>query len=106
MDGEHQSAAIGGDLAQHLHDLAGLPEGEPIEGLFHQQDHLRGQERERQHQAAGKALGESAYPLAQDRLESNGPNDTNDLGVNATMNIGEETDQMDYVLVVPGTKSV
>src|SRR5947209_6408864 len=56
MDRQDQAAPGGGFPAQHVHDFPRLPQVETVERLVHEQDRMRREQPDRQHQPAGKAF--------------------------------------------------
>ncbi len=64
MDGENEGAPPPRDVSEHTHDLARLPEIEAVERLVHEQQGMRGEQRQRQHQPAGITLRQSNDALA------------------------------------------
>jgi hypothetical protein len=64
------SAPIARNVAQHVHDLARLPQVEAVERLVHQQQRMGGQQSQRQHEPAAIALRQCGDALAQDRREA------------------------------------
>src|SRR5438874_236806 len=64
MNGEHEPPSTGCRTANKAHDVAGLPEIETVERLVHQEERMRREQRQRQHQAARVSFGQGEDPLA------------------------------------------
>jgi hypothetical protein len=56
VDRKNETAATAGNVTDHAHDLARLPQVEPIERLVHEKDRLRGEQREGQHESTAVSL--------------------------------------------------
>src|SRR4051794_661619 len=79
VDGENEGSPPACHLAQHAHDLARLSQIESVEGLIHEQEWLRCQKRERQHEPSIEAFGQRADPFTQHRCKPDGTNDRGNL---------------------------
>src|SRR5262245_2711037 len=56
VDGQHERAAVRGNLTDQPHDVVGLPQVKTVEWLVHQEQRLGREQCEREHQSAGKAF--------------------------------------------------
>ena len=70
MNGENERPAASGLVAEHIDDLARLPQIEAVERLIHQQDGMRRQQRQRQQKATVIPLRQRMYALVEDGPES------------------------------------
>src|ERR1700731_3470232 len=67
VDREDKRAPASRNLAQHVHHLARLSEVESVEWLVHEQQRMRSEQRQREHQPAAEAFRQFVDSLAQDR---------------------------------------
>jgi hypothetical protein len=83
-----------------------LPEIETVERLVHEQEGVRRQQCERQHQAAAEALRQRAHALAQHRPEAERANDLRDGALSPAIHGHEQLDHPGDILIFPGPQSV
>ena len=106
MNGQNKGAPIARDLADHAHDLARLPEVEAVERLVHQQQGLRRDQRERQHEPAAIAFRQCADALAQNRRKAECADRFCGDPSGPAIGGREEFKQACHVLVFPGAHAV
>ena len=70
MNGENECSAASGMVAEHVDDLARLPQIKAVERLIHQQDGMRRQQSQRQQEATVIPLRQRMHALVKDRPES------------------------------------
>src|SRR5438477_5362401 len=85
VNGEDERAPLGGLIADHLDDVAGLPKIEAIERLVHQQHVLRRQETDSQQQPAIVALRQRMHTFLKDGLQSDRGYDRSHVCIGSTV---------------------
>ena len=106
MNGEKERAPARSDVANELHHFAGLPEIEPVEGLIQQEQGMRRDQRERQHQASTIAFRQGKHALSQYRPQSDVANDFCDVAFLPLIGSSKEFNDSADVLIVPWSHPV
>jgi hypothetical protein len=106
MDCQHERAAGGCHAPNERHDSARLPQIEAVERLIHQEQRLRSEQGERQHQAAAVAFRQRHDALVEDRREADRIDRCHNGVVRSSMRRREEREHAPGELLLPRPQPV